>query len=203
MSIKQLILSIIAVLTISIGKASDTLYTHSVYPALVYNQSEFNFYKYTAKYIPKSLFHAFKILGTNEKVVLERFKSRSHDQVIEYGIHYASSRLRKEFCLEGYSNFVFYFHKIGIYYPRAMETFILLSFHDYLNNEKINWNENKKLALKFDRKTNRFWRKRKRKLFRGTKVKIEESKGRNKNRNSVSKSKEEAHPDQRFWGEFE
>lgn len=179
------------------GWSLDTLYTNPNYPPIVYSKSEYKFYKYTAKYIPKNMFHAFKILGSNDSHVIERFKRRSAVGVINRGIFYPSARLRKEFCLEGYSDFVLHFHSKGIYYPYAMETYILLAFHQYLNQEKIAWINNKKLALEGERKSNRQWRKRKRKLFKRKEVKVKEAKMKNK------KKDERDNPDELFWGEFE
>ena len=182
--------------------AADTLYTNPNYPPIVYANGEFKFYKYTARYIPSNLFHAFKILGAEEEETIERFKNRSIKEVVEHGIHSSSSRLRKEFCLEGYSKFVFYFHQRGIYYPRAMETYILVSFHQYLNELKINWGSTKQVALDQSRKSNRKWRQRKRKLYRGTRLKKKESRGKKRNK-STKENKDSNNPEQLFWGEFE
>lgn len=179
------------------GWSLDTLYTNPNYPPIVYSKSEYKFYKYTAKYIPTNMFHAFKILGSNDSHIIERFKRRSVASVINRGIFYPSARLRKEFCLEGYSDFVLYFHSRGIYYPRAMETYILLAFHQYLNQEKISWSNNKKLSLEGERKSNRQWRKRKRKLFKRKKVKVKEAKMKDKKKDTRD------NPDELFWGEFE
>ena len=121
------------------AKSADTLYTHPIYPPIVYEGDEYNFFKYTPKYIPKNLLHSFKILGTLGEYPLARFKKRPIDEVVDRGIFENGYRMRKEFCLEGFSPFVQFFHKRGIYSPYAMQTFILLSFHQYLNQEKISW----------------------------------------------------------------
>lgn len=194
---KLFIALILAIMPITHGLSLDTLYTNPNYPPIVYSNAEYKFYKYTAKYIPDNLFHSFKILGSNELHVIERFKERSVDEVLNKGIFYPSSRLRKEFCLEGFSDFVGEFHKMGIYYPRAMESFILLSFHQYLNQNKIEWSRNKSLALADNKKTNRAWRKRKRKLFKRGEIRVKESN--NKNRN---KKGEDQNPDPRNYEEF-
>lgn len=174
------------------GISSDTLYSNPNYPPLVYTNSEITFYKYTPRFAPNDLFHAFKILGTTDSEIVERFRQRTEKSVLHNGIHFASSRLRKEFCLEGYSDFVAYFHVRGIYYPYAMETYILLAFHQYLNQEKIAWKHNKLLALQNNKKMNRLWKKRKRKLFKGTRVK--EKKEEDPKKGKTLKNEEEE-----FW----
>ena len=193
---KYLLILIVLIPTLS-GFSFDTLYTNPNYPPLVYSKVEFKFYKYTPKYVPTNLYHAFKILGANSPLIIERFRSRSVSSVVSRGLHYPSARLRKEFCLEGYSEFVLYFHNKGIYYPRAMETYILLGFHQYLNQDKIEWVQNKFIALDGEKKTNRAWRKRKRKLFQRNKVNVKESKGKKK-----KDTKKTDNPDAMFWGEF-
>lgn len=158
----------------------DTLFTHPIYPPITFEKGEFVFYKYTAKYVPTSLLHAFRILATNDSSVLEKFKAKSEDSVIESGLFYTGARLRKDFCFEGFSKFTSYFHSLGIYYPESMNTFILLSFHQYLNEKEINWRKNKELSLRTLEDQNKSWKKKKRKLFKGEKVKIKESRGKRK-----------------------
>lgn len=150
----------------SYSKAADTLYKHPIYPPIVYEGDEYNFFKYTPKYIPENLLHSFKILGTLGESALSRFKKRPIDEVVDRGIFENGYRMRKEFCLEGFSPFVHFFHKRGIYSPYAMQTFILLSFHQYLNEEKINWHENKRLALEDIHGDNRNWKSRSRKIMK-------------------------------------
>jgi hypothetical protein len=150
--------------------ALDTLYTNPYHPPLVYQNGEYDFYKYTPKYVPDNLLHCFKILGTCDSRALERFISRDEEEVVERGIFDRGYRMRKEFCLEGYSSFTGYFHKIGIFYPHAMESYILLSFHQYLNKEKISWRKNKKRALEFAQKENRLWKKRMRSIHKPVKT---------------------------------
>ncbi len=195
---KVFVALLFTILPILNGFSLDTLYTNPNYPPIVYSKAEYKFYRYTAKYVPDNLFHSFKILGSNDPFVIERFKKRSVEAVINNGIHYPSARLRKEFCLEGYSDFVLGFHKMGIYYPKAMETFVLLSFHQYLNQEKIEWSRNKMAALNGNKKSNRVWRKRKRKIFKHGEIRVKESKKKNKKKKS-----ETEYPDQTHWGEFE
>lgn len=195
---KVLITLLLTILPVTYGLSLDTLYTNPNYPSIVYSKTEYKFYKYTAKYIPENLFHSFKILGSNDSHIIERFKRRTVEAVLNKGIYYPSSRLRKEFCLEGYSDFVTGFHKMGIYYPRAMETFILLSFHQYLNQDKIQWTHNKLLSLNGCKKSNRVWRKKTRKLFKGGEVRVKDS-----NRKNRKKKSEIENPDPTFWGEFE
>ncbi len=170
--------------------SSDTLYSNPNYPPLVYTNSEITFYKYTPRFVPVNLFHAFKILGTTDAKIVERFKERSIESVLHNGIHFSSSRLRKEFCLEGYSDFSDYFHQIGIYYPYAMETYILLGFHQYLNQEKIAWKHNKVLALQKNKKMNRLWKRRKRKLFKSSRVRKDKEESEKKEK--TLKNEEEA-----------
>lgn len=134
---------------------ADTLFTNPNYPPIVYHGDEYNFYKYTPKYAPRNLYHAFKILGTVDSIRLDNFRRKTTFEVIESGIYYSTARMRKEFCLEGYTDFVAYFHDLGIYYPYAMETYILLGFHQYLNQVEIRWKENKSWALYADKKTNK------------------------------------------------
>jgi hypothetical protein len=149
--------------------AADTLYKHPFYPPLIFDGDEYNFYKYTPKYVPENLLHCFKILATVGEENLERFSKRSQEEVIERGIFDRGYRLRKEFCLEGYSPFTRFFHKRGIYYPYAMQTYILLSFHQYLNGVSISWSANKSEALKNLRRENRFFQKQARQLVRSLK----------------------------------
>ena len=140
--------------------AADTLFSNPYHPPLVYQNGEYNFYKYTPKYVPENLLHCFRILGTCDSRALDRFVQRSEKEVVERGIYDRGYRIRKEFCLEGYSSFTGYFHKIGIYHPHAMETFILLSFHQYFNQKRITLYKNKKTALENSGKLNRTWKKR-------------------------------------------
>lgn len=177
---KKIFFILVLIATVLKGYSQDTLYTNPNYPPLVYSNAELKFYKYTAKYIPSNLLHAFKILGTNDSDVIDRFINRSEAMVIKKGLFYTESRLRKEFCLSGFSDFTLYFHDRGIYYPRAMETYILLSFHQYLKQEEIDWSRNKTLSLSTHRKSNRIWKKRKRKLFKPSGVKVKESRGKNR-----------------------
>jgi hypothetical protein len=148
------------------GFAGDTMLTHPWYPPIVYENGEYNFYKYTPKYIPDNLLHCFKILGTVGEANLIRFSKRTRDEVIERGIFDRGYRIRKEFCLESYSPFTQYFHAHGIYSPHAMQTYILLSFHQYLRGEWIDWNQNKRDALKDLKAENKSWRKRAKHLFK-------------------------------------
>lgn len=163
------ILFIFLLLTTCTAVAMDTLFTHPLYPPLVYEGDEYNFYKYTPKYVPEDMLHCFKILGTSGAGNLERFSARSRDEVMERGIFDRGYRLRKEFCLEGFSTFTHYFHRHGIYYPYAMQTFILLSFHQYLNGDRITWHQNKSAALKNRHGENDAWKKRTRQLFKPVK----------------------------------
>ena len=110
-----------------------------------------------------------KILCSHGVDIVDRFKNRPFDEVIERGMFEQGYRTRKEFCLEGFSPFTIYFHDKGIYYPLAMESFILLSFHQYLNQLEINWKENKKLSLLNEDEANRHWKKRKHKVVRNLK----------------------------------
>jgi hypothetical protein len=146
------------------ARAADTLFTHPVYPPIVYEGDEYNFYKCTPKYVPENMLHCFKILGTTSGPVLDRFKNRSTEDVVERGLFEDAYRLRKEFCLEGYSGFVAFFHRRGIYSPWAMQTYILLSFHQYLRQEPIRWHHNKKLAIEDIRRDNKNWKSRARKI---------------------------------------
>lgn len=156
------ILLLFFILSLSFAKASDTLFTHPVYPPIVYEGDEYNFFKYTPKYIPENLLHCFKIMGTLGNPVINRFKKRPVDEVIDRGLFENGYRIRKEFCLEGFSPFVHFFHQRGIYSPYAMQTFILLSFHQYLNQERIKWHENKRMALEDIHYDNRKWKSRSR-----------------------------------------
>ena len=165
---------------------------------MVYEKAELDFYKYTAKLIPDNMYHAFKILGAHDSSIVNRFVDRNVAEVIERGMFYKGARIRKEFCLEGYSTFVHYFHQRKIYYPHAMETYVLLCFHQYLNQEKISWSSNKVTALKSNKKSNRIWRKRKRKLFRKGKVDVKESPKKDKKERDPLE-----YPDALFWEEFE
>ncbi|MBK7129701.1 MAG: hypothetical protein IPM74_05665 [Crocinitomicaceae bacterium] len=146
--------------------ASDTMFVHPIYPPIVFENGEYNFYKYTPKYIPENLLHCFKILSTSGDVSLERFIKRNTNEVVERGIFDRGYRIRKDFCLEGYSSFAHFFHQRGIYYPFAMESYILLCFHDYLNQKKIKWIQNKNTALEGLRDQNKAWKKRTRQLFK-------------------------------------
>lgn len=147
-------------------RGADTLFTHPYYPPIVYNGDEYNFYRYTPKYVPDNLLHCFKILGTSGQSALSVFATRSREEVLERGIFDRGYRIRKEFCLEGYSPFTHYFHKQGIYYPYAMQSYILLAFHQYLNGERITWQRNRNLALRNRQQENQAWRKRARNLFK-------------------------------------
>lgn len=151
-------------LKISVSFSGDTLYTHPLYPPIVFDGDEYNFYKYSPKYVPKNLLQSFKILCTHGPKVVDRFKNRSEEEAFERGLFEQGYRTRKEFCLEGFSPFTIYFHDMGIYYPLAMESFILLSFHQYLNHQEIAWKENKRLALQDESNANQHWKKRKRKV---------------------------------------
>ena len=148
-----------------VGYGADTLFTNPHYPPLVYEGGEYHFYKYTPKYVPENLLHCFKLLGTADQKILDRFKKRTTEEVIERGMFDRGYRLRKEFCLEGFSSFTLYFHKQGIYYPYAMQTYILLAFHQYLNGERIHWYTNKQLSLEERQQENKAWKKRTRQLF--------------------------------------
>jgi len=194
---KHSLILFILLLFVKNANAQDTLYTNPYYPPLIYTNADLNFYTYTPKYVPRNLYEAFKILGANEPQVIDKFKKRSVQAVIDYGLFFPSARTRKEFCLEGYSNFVRYFHDRGIFYPRAMESYILLCFHNYLNEVKIEWHFNHKMALEGERKWNRVWRKRTRKLFNNKGVKVKESKGKK------TKKEDQDQPDKRFWDEFD
>ncbi len=194
---KRLVLFLCICLMTAHVKADDTLYSHPLYPPLIYSNADLQFYTYTPKYVPRNLYEAFKILGANDPSVIDRFKKRSAQGVLDYGLYFPSARMRKEFCLEGYSNFVRYFHAKGIYYPRAMESYILLSFHQYLNQVKIDWHGNKAVALDGEAKWNRVWRKRTRKIFNRKGVDVKDAK--------MKKTKKEDQdlPDKRFWEEFD
>lgn len=50
--------------------------------------------------------------------------------------------------------------------PYAMQSYILLAFHQYLRGEEIDWKKNKKSALNDLKEENRSWKKRARYLFR-------------------------------------
>jgi len=154
------------ILISTFGRASDTLYTHPVYPPIVYYGDEYNFFKYTPKYIPENLLHCFKILGTSGETTINRFRKRSVEDVVDRGLFENGYRLRKEFCLEGFSPFVHFFHQREIYSPYAMQTFILLSFHQYLNQEKIKWHQNKRIALEDIHSDNHNWKTRSRKIMK-------------------------------------
>jgi len=193
---KQLLFLFLIAAGGSFGRAMDTLYTNPNYPPIVYSQADYSFYRYTAKYSPNSLYEAFCILGTHAPEVIARFVNRSESEVISKGMFYKSARMRKEFCLTGYSNFVLYFHQKGIFYPEAMETYILLGFHQYLKQEKIAWTHNKVVALDGHKKVNRLWKKRRKKLFKKGEFKLAKEKAPNS-------KKEGNHPDDLFWGEFD
>lgn len=143
----------------------DTLCTHPIYPPITYEPNEYNYYKYTPRYIPESMLHCFKILGTSGDDVLVRFMQRSEEEVVERGMFEAAYRIRKEFCLESFSSFSNFFVRRGIYYPYAMKTYILLCFHQYLNKEKIKWHSNKRTALKDLDKENKAWKRRYKNVF--------------------------------------
>ncbi|MBD3637636.1 MAG: hypothetical protein HUJ25_09805 [Crocinitomicaceae bacterium] len=138
--------------------ALDTLCTHPKYPPITYRNGEYRFYKYTAKYIPESMLHCFKILATCGDQQLCTFMKRTEEEVVKDGMYQKGFRMRKEFCLDGYSSFVGFFHRRGIYYPYAMKTYILLCFHQYLNKEKIRWHYNKRLALDERKELNKAWK---------------------------------------------
>ncbi|MCB9223372.1 MAG: DUF6794 domain-containing protein [Crocinitomicaceae bacterium] len=145
--------------------AADTLCKHPFYPPIVYEGDDYRFYKYTAKYVPENLLHCFKILATCGDEQLSVFSKRSEQEVIVQGMFSKGFRLRKEFCLDGYSPFVNFFHNRGIYYPYAMKTYILLSFHQYLNGKKIRWQHNKNLALEDRKELNKAWKERLKYVF--------------------------------------
>lgn len=153
-------LTIILLLMSSAAFGLDTLCTHPNYPPITYKKGEYHYYKYTAKYIPESMLHAFKILATCGDVTLARFTEKSENEVLKDGMFQRGFRMRKEFCLDGYSSFAFFFHRRGIYYPYAMKTYILMCFHQYLNKEKIRWHYNKRLALQDRKAENKAWKKR-------------------------------------------
>lgn len=146
--------------------AADTLCKHPFYPPIVYEGDDYRFYKYTAKYIPENMMHCFKILATCGDEQLAIFAKRSEKDVIEHGMFQKGYRIRKQFCLEGYSSFVQFFHGRGIYYPYAMETYILLSFHQYLNKVSVKTRYNKVLALENKRELNKAWKKRLKLVFK-------------------------------------
>jgi hypothetical protein len=149
------------VLLISLNASGlDTLCTHPDYPPITYKKGEYYFYKYTAKYIPESMMHSFKILATCGDEKLAQFVAKTESEVVKDGMHQSGFRMRKEFGLDGYSSFVFFFHKRGIYYPYAMKTYILLCFHQYLSKDKIRWHYNKRLALDQRKEVNKAWKKR-------------------------------------------
>lgn len=205
MSVSKTLFLLLLFIGVRVGLSADTLFTNPNYPPLVYSSTEYDFYKYTPRFVPSSLFQAFKILGTSDKEALTQFAEKSEDAVIQSGIYFSSSRLRREFCLEGYSEFVLYFHERGIYYPYAMESYILLCFHQYIRQERIDWMRNKSMALNDYRKPNRKWKKRSQKLFdRKGKVKSEKTKAKKSKQNT--EKKEDTHnsmyPDELFWGEF-
>lgn len=164
------------ILFFSSAKAGDTLFVHQKYPPLVYENGEYLFYKYNAKYIPSNLLQCFKILGTFQLSTLERFQNRNEEEVIERGIFDRGYRIRKEFCLTSYSNFSQHFHSYNIYAPHCMETFILLAFHQYLNNETIQWQHNRKLSLNDLREENKSWKKRAKHFYKLFKEKREADK---------------------------
>jgi hypothetical protein len=136
----------------------DTLMTHPDYPPLTYKKGEYYFHKYTAKYIPESMIHSFKILATCGDEKLARFTEKTEVEVVKDGMYKAGFRIRKDFGLDGYSYFALFFHKRKIYYPYAMRTYILLCFHQYLNKEKIKWHYNKRLALYGRKEINKAWK---------------------------------------------
>jgi len=146
--------------------ALDTLLTHPDYPPLTYKKGEYNYYKYMAKYIPESMMHSFKILATCGDEQLIRFSEKTECEVVKDGMYQQGFRIRKEFCLEGYSYFTTFFHGRGIYYPYAMKTYILLCFHQYLNKEKIKWRYNKRIALYERKEINKAWKKRMNHVFK-------------------------------------
>jgi hypothetical protein len=160
--------TILFILYFSTGSsfALDTLCTHPDYPPITYEGDEYRFYKYTAKYIPESMMHAFKILATCGDERLSSFVDRSEEQVVKHGLFRSGYRLRKEFGLDGYSSFASFFHRRGIYYPYAMKTYILLSFHQYLKKEKIRWHHNKKVALTDRKELNKAWKSRLKHVFK-------------------------------------
>jgi Domain of unknown function (DUF6794) len=145
--------------------ALDTLCTHPNYPPIAYKKGEYNFYKYTAKYIPQSMMQSFKILATCGDQRLSDFMKRTELEVRTEGMWSSGYRMRKEFGLDGYSSFVGFFHQRGIYYPYAMKTYLLLSFHQYLNKKKIRWYYNKRLALYERKDINKAWKNRLKHVF--------------------------------------
>lgn len=138
----------------------DTLFVHPIYPPLVYAIGEYHYFKYTARHFPENLLQSFKILATCGNEHLTAFRERTEEQVIEHGMFASYCRMRKEFGLDGYCRFALFFHHRGIYYPYAMKTFILMSFHQYLNEERIQWQRNKRLSLKGRKQMNKVWKKR-------------------------------------------
>ncbi|UKN02792.1 hypothetical protein K6119_04585 [Paracrocinitomix mangrovi] len=155
------------------AKAGDTLVKHPHYPPLIYEGDDYRFYKYTVRYIPENMLHCFKILATCGDETLCRFMKKSEEKVVEEGMYKKGFRLRKEFCLEGYSSFTSVFHKRGIYYPHAMKTYILLSFHQYLNKERIRWHDNKRMSLAGKKEVNKAWKKRMKRILNPPKAERE------------------------------
>lgn len=142
------------------NKTPDTLFVHPKYPPLVYRYGEYRYFKYTAKYFPKSVLQSFKILATCGNNQLLLFRNRTEEEVIELGMFDSYCRMRKEFGLDGYSSFVMFFHDRGIYYPYSMKTYLLLSFHQCLNGNRIRWRKNKRVALTDRKALNKAWKKR-------------------------------------------
>lgn len=142
------------------ARAGDTLLTHPKYPPIVYENGDYEFFMYTAKYFPDNMLECFKILATCGDKILERFRLRTEEEVVRRGMYEHAYRLRKEFGLDGYSNFCNFFHDRGIYYPYAMKTYILLCFHQYLNKVSIRWHYNKRLSLEGKKDENKAWKRR-------------------------------------------
>lgn len=154
--------------------AGDTLFTHPKYPPLVYENGEYDFYRYNVKYIPQNMLHCFKILGTIPLKQLAVFTNRTETEVVERGIYDRGYRIRKEFCLTSYSPFSQFFFERNIYAPYSMETYILLAFHQYLTQKEITWSKNKKLALDNLNDVNRSYKKRAKYYYKSYKLKREE-----------------------------
>jgi hypothetical protein len=189
---------IFMLICVNYSRGNDTLYTNPNYPPIVYRIGEYKFFKYTAKYVPVNLLQAFKILGTHSASVLLDFKDKSSDEVLVEGIYSPNARLHKEFGLAGYTQFSIFFHQRGIYDPYLMESYILLAFHQYLNQDAITWKANKKLILKRNRKQNRKWKKRKRKLFKRGELREQKTKAPKDKRVKSSKI-----PDFGMWQEYD
>ena len=190
---------LLLVLTVSFNaRSADTLFTNPHYPPITYQKGEYNYYKYTAKYIPSDLLQAFKILGTHSVKQLNSFIDKTEEEVLIDGIYSPNSRIQKEFGLAGYSQFSSYFHDKGIYDPYLMESYLILAFHQYLNQKNISWAKNKRTVLAEHKKMNRKWKKRTRKLFKKGKVVQEKTKqGKDKRANTKDI------PDFGLWQEYD